>query len=106
MLRAGLIRPLLAGAFSYLPLGHRALRKAIDIVREEMDRAGAVELHLPVIHPAELWQETGRFKDYGDNLMKVIDRKKATLVLGPTHEEVITDLVRHHFNSYRQLPIT
>jgi prolyl-tRNA synthetase len=106
MLRAGLIRQLVAGAYSYLPLGYRAIRKASAIVREEMDRAGAVEMHLPVIHPAELWQETGRYADYGDNLMKLKDRKGATLVLGPTHEEVITDLVRHHFNSYRQFPIT
>ncbi len=106
MVRAGLIRQLVAGAYCYLPLGLRALNKAIQIVREEMDKAGAVEVHLPVIHPAELWQETGRYSDYGDNLMKVKDRKGAMLVLGPTHEEVMTDLIRHHVNSYRQLPLT
>lgn len=106
MVRAGLIRQLVAGAYCYLPLGLRALNKAINIVREEMDKAGAVEVHLPVIHPAELWQETGRYADYGDNLMKVKDRKGAMLVLGPTHEEVMTDLIRHHVNSYRQLPLT
>jgi prolyl-tRNA synthetase len=106
MVRAGLIRQLVAGAYNYLPLGLRALYKAIAIVREEMDRAGAVELLMPVIHPAELWQESGRYDDYGDNLMKVKDRRGGMLVLGPTHEEVITDLVRHHINSYRQLPAT
>ena len=106
MLRAGLIRQLTAGAYTFLPLGWRAVRKAEQIIREEMDKAGAVELFMPVIHPAELWQETGRYADYGDNLMKVKDRKGGMLVLGPTHEEVITDLVRHHINSYRQLPIT
>lgn len=105
MVRAGLIRQLVAGAYTYLPLGFRALQKATQIVREEMDRAGALEILMPAIHPAELWQETGRFADYGDTLMKVRDRKNALLVLGPTHEEVITDLVRHHITSYRQLPV-
>jgi len=105
MVRAGLIRQLVAGAYTYLPLGFRALQKAIRIVREEMDRSGALEVLMPAIHPAELWQQTGRFADYGDTLMKVRDRKGALLVLGPTHEEVITDLVRHHINSYRQLPV-
>ncbi|MCS7160510.1 MAG: proline--tRNA ligase [Gemmatales bacterium] len=105
MVRAGLVRQLVAGAYTYLPLGFRALQKAIRIVREEMDRAGALEILMPAIHPAELWQQTGRFADYGDTLMKVRDRKGALLVLGPTHEEVITDLVRHHINSYRQLPV-
>lgn len=106
MLRAGLIRQVTAGAYTYLPLGYRAVRKAEAIIREEMDRAGAIELFMPTIHPAELWQESGRFADYGDNLMKVKDRKGGLLVLGPTHEEVITDLVRNHVNSYRQLPVT
>ncbi len=105
MVRAGLVRQLVAGAYTYLPLGFRALQKAIRIVREEMDRSGALEVLMPAIHPAELWQETGRFADYGDTLMKVRDRKGALLVLGPTHEEVITDLVRNHINSYRQLPV-
>ncbi|HJV66021.1 MAG TPA: proline--tRNA ligase [Geomonas sp.] len=106
MVRAGLIRQLAAGSYSYLPLGYRALRKAEQIVREEMDRAGAVELLMPALHPAELWQETGRFDVMGDTLMKLKDRKGALNVLGPTHEEVITHLVRNEVKSYRQLPIT
>jgi len=106
MVRAGLIRQLAAGSYSYLPLGFRALRKAEAIVREEMDRAGAVELLMPSLHPAELWQETGRFDVMGDTLMKLKDRKGALNVLGPTHEEVITHLVRNEVKSYRQLPIT
>jgi prolyl-tRNA synthetase len=106
MLRAGLIRQLSAGSYSYLPLGHRALRKAETIVREEMERAGAVELLMPTLHPTELWQETGRFELFGDTLMKLKDRKGALSVLGPTHEEVITHLVRNEVKSYRQLPLT
>ena len=86
MVRAGLIRQLAAGSYSYLPLGYRALRKAEAIVRDEMDRAGAIELFMPSLHPPELWQETGRFEAFGDTLMKVKDRKGATNVLGPTHE--------------------
>jgi prolyl-tRNA synthetase len=104
LVRAALVRQLSAGIYSYLPLGERAVRKIADIVREEMDRAGAVELHLPVLHPSELWRETGRFEGYGDNLFRVKDRKGHVSVLGPTHEEVITDLVRHEIRSYRQLP--
>ncbi len=106
MVRAGLIRQLSAGHYSYLPLGHRALRKASAIVREEMDRAGAVELLMPALHPPDLWKETGRFELFGDTLMKVTDRKGAVNVLGPTHEEIITHLVRNEVKSYRQLPIT
>jgi len=106
MVRAGLIRQLSAGSYSYLPLGYRALRKAEAIVREEMDRAGAVELLMPSLHPPDLWQETGRFQAFGDTLMKVKDRKGATSVLGPTHEEVVTHLVRNEVKSWRQLPIT
>jgi prolyl-tRNA synthetase len=106
MVRAGLVRQLSAGSYSYLPLGYRALRKAEEIVRQEMDRAGAVELFLPALHPPELWQETGRFELFGDTLMKVKDRKGAINVLGPTHEEVITHLVRNEVKSYRQLPLT
>ena len=106
MVRAGLIRQLAAGSYSYLPLGYRALRKAEAIVREEMDRAGGVELLMPSLHPAELWQETGRFDVMGDTLMKLKDRKGALNVLGPTHEEVITHIVRNEVKSYRQLPIT
>jgi prolyl-tRNA synthetase len=106
MLRAGLIRKLSAGAYSYLPLGLRALHKAAQIVREEMNAAGAVEILMPVIQPVELWEESGRFKDYGPLLMHFEDRAGRRTALGPTHEEVVTDLVRNHISSYRQLPIT
>jgi prolyl-tRNA synthetase len=106
MVRAGLIRQLSAGSYTYLPLGLRSLRKAAAIVREEMDRAGAVELLMPSMHPAELWKETGRFEAFGDTLMKVKDRKGGLHVLGPTHEEVVTHIVRNEIKSYRQLPIT
>jgi prolyl-tRNA synthetase len=106
MVRAGLIRQLSAGSYSYLPLGFRALKKAEAIVREEMDRAGAVELLMPSLHPPDLWKETGRFEAFGDTLMKLVDRKGATNVLGPTHEEVVTHLVRNEVKSYRQLPLT
>jgi prolyl-tRNA synthetase len=105
MLRAGLIRKLSAGVYSYLPLGWRALEKVAAIVRAEMDRAGALETLLPIIQPVELWEETGRVKDYGDNLLKAVDRSGRVNILGPTHEEVITDLVRAHISSYRQLPV-
>jgi prolyl-tRNA synthetase len=106
MVRAGLIRQLSAGHYSYLPLGHRALRKAAGLVRQEMDRAAAVELLMPAMHPPDLWKETGRFELFGDTLMKVTDRKGAVNVLGPTHEEIITHLVRNEVKSYKQLPIT
>lgn len=106
MVRAGLIRKLSAGAYTYLPLGLRALHKAIQIVREEMDAAGAVEILMPVIQPVELWEESGRFKDYGPLLMHFEDRAGRRTALGPTHEEVVTDLVRNQISSYRQLPIT
>jgi len=105
MLRAGLVRKLSAGVYSYLPLGWRALEKVARIVRQEMDRAGALETLLPIIQPVELWEETGRVKEYGDNLLKAVDRSGKVNVLGPTHEEVITDLARNHISSYRQLPI-
>ena len=105
MLRAGLVRQLVAGAYTYLPLGWRALRKAEAIAREEMDRAGAVEILMPALQPVELWQESGRYEDYGDDLMKLRDRRGRHLALGPTHEEVVTDLVRRHVDSYRQLPL-
>ena len=106
MVRAGLIRQLSAGHYSYLPLGHRALRKAEQLVREEIDRAGGVELLMPALHPPDLWKETGRFDLFGDTLMKLKDRKGAINVLGPTHEEIITHLVRNEVKSYKQLPIT
>ncbi len=106
MVRAGLVRQLSAGSYSYLPLGHRALLKVEALVRAEMNRAGAVELLMPALHPADLWNETGRLAAFGDTLMKVKDRKGTFHVLGPTHEEVITHLVRNDVKSYRQLPIT
>jgi prolyl-tRNA synthetase len=106
MVRAGLVRQLSAGSYSYLPLGLRSLLKAENIVRQEMDRAGAVELLMPSIHPAELWEETGRLAAFGDTLMKVKDRRGVVSVLGPTHEEVVTHIVRNEIKSYRQLPVT
>ncbi len=105
MLRAGVIRKLASGTYSYLPTGFRALRKATEIVREEMDRAGAVEVLLPALHPAELWRETGRLEILGDDMIHFKDRHGKENVLGPTHEEVITDLVRREIHSYKQLPI-
>ncbi|MFQ6048820.1 MAG: aminoacyl--tRNA ligase-related protein, partial [Phycisphaerae bacterium] len=106
MLRAGLIRQVAAGSYAYLPLGYRALRKAEQIIRHEMDAAGAIELHMPAIQPLALWQQTGRDKAMGPTLLRLPDQpwRKAT-VLGPTHEEVITDIVRTFINSYKQLPI-
>ena len=109
MLRAGLIHQLMAGAYTYLPLGYRALRKAERIVREEMDKAGAVEVHMPALTPIQLWEQTGRVEAFGNVLINFqVHRqgKKVHLALGPTHEEPITDLVAKFVNSYRQLPIT
>ncbi len=106
MLRAGLIRKVTAGAYTYLPLGLRALAKAENIVREEMDRAGAVEILMPALQPEDLWAETGRIETFGPDLVRYIDRHERTLIFGPTHEEVVTDLVRHHISSYKQLPVT
>jgi prolyl-tRNA synthetase len=105
MLRAGLIRSLARGIYSYLPLCHRVIAKVEHIVREELDRIGAVECLLPIMHPAELWQETRRWEIYGPELMRLQDRHERAFALGPTHEEVITDLVRHEVRSYRQLPL-
>ena len=105
MLRAGLIRKLASGTYSYLPLGLRALRKAEAIVREEMDRAGAQELLMPAIHPAELWRESGRLEALGEDMVRFRDRHGRDNVLGPTHEEVITDIARREIRSYRQLPM-
>ena len=103
LLRGGFVRQLAAGIYSYLPLGWRVLRHIETIVREEMDAAGAVELSMPVVHPRELWAETGR--DKLDILFLLQDRKKTEYLLGPTHEEVVTDIVRHSISSYKQLPI-
>src|ERR1700679_1108001 len=92
MLRAGLIRRLAAGIYTWLPLGLRTLRKVERIIREEMDRAGAFEVLMPAVQPAELWQESGRWDKYGPELLRLSDRHKRAFVVGPTHEEVITDI--------------
>ena len=105
MLRAGLIRRLAAGIYNWLPLGLRTLRKVEAIVREEMNRAGALELLLSAVQPAELWQESGRWSDYGPELLRFKDRHDRDFVIGPTHEEVITDIARRELKSYRQLPV-
>jgi len=105
MLRAGLIRKLAAGIYSFLPLGYRVIRKIEEIIRQEMAAAGAQEVLLPVLQPAELWQESGRWQVYGPELMRIRDRHRREFCLGPTHEEVITDLVRREVRSYRQLPL-
>jgi prolyl-tRNA synthetase len=105
MLRAGMIRKLAAGIYTLLPLGLRVLTKVERIIREEMNRAGAQELLMPMVQPAELWQETGRWQQYGKELLRLKDRHDRDFCLGPTHEEVITDLVRREIRSYRQLPV-
>ncbi|TAJ06946.1 MAG: proline--tRNA ligase [Nitrospirae bacterium] len=105
MLRAGMIRKVAAGVYTYLPLGLRVLRKVEGIVREEMNRAGAQELLMPIASPAELWRETGRWDFYGKELFRFKDRHERDFCLGPTHEEVITDLIRREVRSYRQLPL-
>jgi prolyl-tRNA synthetase len=106
MLRAGMIRRVAAGVYSYLPFGYRVIQKVSQIIREEMNRAGGQEVLLPALHPAELWQESGRWEAMGKELMRLKDRHERNFCLGPTHEEVITDLVRREVRSYRQLPLT
>ncbi len=106
MSRAGLIRQIGAGVYDYLPLGWRSLHKAISIVREEMNKAGAVEVFLPTLQPIEWWEQTGRRAAYGDNLFVVEDRHGRAMALGPTHEEVMTEMVKGYVESYRQLPLT
>jgi prolyl-tRNA synthetase len=105
MLRAGLIRKLGSGLYTWMPMGLRVLRKVENIVREEMNRAGAIELLMPLINPAELWQETGRWEKYGPNMLRIKDRHERDFLFAPTHEEVITDIVRREIGSYRQLPV-
>ncbi|MBT8083394.1 MAG: proline--tRNA ligase [Gammaproteobacteria bacterium] len=105
MLRAGLIRRLASGLFTWMPLGLRVLRKVEDVVREEMDRAGALELLMPAVQPAELWQESGRWDKYGPLLLRMQDRHNRDFCFGPTHEEVITDIARRELRSYKQLPV-
>ena len=106
MIRAGLIRKLAAGLYSWLPLGLRVLRKVEKITRDEMEKAGALEVLMPALQPAELWQETGRWEQYGPELARLKDRHDREFCLGPTHEEIITDLARNEIKSYKQLPIT
>ena len=105
MLRAGLIRRLASGLFTWMPLGLRVLRKVEAVVREEMNRAGALELLMPAVQPAELWQETGRWDQYGPLLLRMSDRHEREFCFGPTHEEVITDIARRELRSYKQLPV-
>ena len=105
MLRAGLVRPLASGIYTWLPLGMRILRKVEAIVREEMNAAGAQEVLMPAVQPAELWQESGRWNDFGPELLRLQDRHQRDFCIGPTHEEVITDIVRREVRSYRQLPL-
>src|SRR5437764_1789224 len=104
LLRAGLIRKLTGGLYTFMPLGLRALRKVEQIVREEMNRAGALELLMPALQPPEIWQQSGRYEAARDVLFKVRDRSKKEWVLGPTHEEVITTVVSSEISSYRQMP--
>jgi len=105
MLRAGMIRRVAGGIYDYLPIGLRSIRKVEKIVREEMEAAGALEVLLPAVQPAELWQESGRWEQYGPELLRIKDRHQRDFVVGPTHEEVITDLARREIRSYRQLPV-
>ncbi|MFZ5561929.1 MAG: proline--tRNA ligase [Pseudomonadota bacterium] len=105
MLRAGMIRKVAAGLYNWLPLGRRVLHKVEAIIREEMDRAGALEVLMPVTQPAELWEESGRHVQYGPELLRFRDRHDRAFVLGPTHEEVVTDLARNELQSYKQLPV-
>ena len=105
MLRAGLIRKLASGLYSWMPLGIRVLNKVVTVIREEMNRSGALEISMPVVQPAELWQESGRWDAYGKALLRFNDRHNRGFCLGPTHEEVITDIARSELKSYRQLPV-
>ena len=106
MLRAGMIRKLASGLYSWLPLGLRVMRKVENIVREEMDKCGALEVLMPAVQPSELWQESGRWEQYGPELLRMSDRHSREFCFGPTHEEIITDLARKELSSYKQLPIT
>ncbi|HHU33023.1 MAG: proline--tRNA ligase [Zhaonellaceae bacterium] len=105
LVRAGMIRKLSAGVYSYLPLGWKVMQKIANIIREEMNQAGGQEILMPIIQPAELWQESGRWSVYGDELFRLKDRHQRDFCLGPTHEEIITDLVRREITSYKQLPL-
>src|SRR5512135_285242 len=106
MLRAGMIRKLAAGIYTYLPLGYRVIKKVSEIIRQEMDKAGALEILMPAVQPSELWVESGRWDYYGKELLRLKDRNSREFCIGPTHEEVVTDIVRRDVKSYRQLPIS
>ncbi|MGH8620757.1 MAG: proline--tRNA ligase, partial [Burkholderiales bacterium] len=105
MLRAGMIRQLARGIYTWMPLGLRVLRKVEAIVREEMNASGAIELTMPAVQPAELWQESGRWDEFGPELLRLKDRHQRDFCIGPTHEEVVSDIVRQEVKSYRQLPL-
>ena len=105
MLRAGMIRKVASGLYTWLPTGYRVLKKVEQIVREEMNKIGAIEVLMPVVQPADIWQESGRWEQYGPELLRIKDRGNRDFVLGPTHEEVITDLIRNEVSSYKQLPL-
>src|SRR5947199_8547889 len=104
LLRAGIVRQLSAGIYSYLPLGQRIALKVMQILREEMNRIGGQEFYLPALHPAELWQESGRWSAIGDDMFRLKDRKGGDMCLGMTHEEVYTSIARNEIRSYKQLP--
>src|SRR5271167_1524004 len=106
MLRAGMIRQSASGIYTWLPLGFRVLKKVEQIVREEQDAAGAQEMLMPTIQPAELWQESGRYEDYGKEMLRIVDRHEREMLYGPTNEELITDIFRNSVKSYRDLPKT
>src|SRR5919202_4109422 len=105
MLRAGMIRQEAAGIYAWLPLGHRVLTRVNQIVREEQDRSGAIEMLMPTIQPADLWRESGRYEDYGKEMLRIKDRHERNMLYGPTNEENVTDIFRRHVRSYRQLPL-
>ena len=105
MLRAGFIRKVAGGVYTYLPLAWRTLRKIVQIIREEMEAKDGQELALPIVQPAELWKETGRWEVFGEEMFRLVDRHNREFCLGPTHEEIITDLVRNEVRSYKQLPL-
>src|SRR5436853_4705044 len=105
MLRAGMLRQEAAGIYAWLPLGHRVLKKVEQIVREEMDRAGAVELLMPTLQLADLWRESGRYDDYGKEMLRITDRHQRDLLYGPTNEEMITAIFRAYVRSYKDLPV-
>jgi prolyl-tRNA synthetase len=106
MLRAGLVRQTSAGIYAWLPLGYRVLKNIERIVREEQDRSGAQEILMPTIQPAELWRESGRYDDYGEEMLRITDRHQRDMLFGPTNEEMVTDLFRRSIRSYRELPQT